>query len=196
MLEQSFLTERLFIRDYRRSDLEEFLRVVRQEEIYATTYGIPRNYTRRRGKWWLKIIRQNKLFGTSLEYAVFLRDSGVYIGNVGLINIAREHLRGDISYYIDRDCMNRGYATEAAQAMLQYGFEELGFHKISGVCMSRNPASRRVMEKLGMRYEGTLRDDLLKDGVYCDIDRLSILREEYFTNSKADQQSFQHRNVE
>ena len=46
--------------------------------------------------------------------------------------------------------------------------------------MSCNPASRRVMEKIGMIYEGTLRQDLFKDGKYYDIDRLSILRSEYY----------------
>lgn len=185
MFERSFETERLLIREYRKSDLDAFLHVVRQPEIYATTYGIPREYTRHRGKWWLKMIRQNTMMGSAFEYAVFLKESGQYIGNVGLINIAGEHCRADISYYIDRDYMNRGYATEAARAMLQFGFGEMNLHKISGVCMSRNPASRRVMEKLGMRYEGTLRDDLLKDGVFCDIDRLSILREEYSTHSNS-----------
>ena len=46
--------------------------------------------------------------------------------------------------------------------------------------MSCNPASRRVMEKIGMKFEGTLRQDLLKDGIYYDIDRLSILKSEYY----------------
>ena len=46
--------------------------------------------------------------------------------------------------------------------------------------MSCNPASRKVMEKIGMKFEGTLRQDLLKDGVYYDIDRLSILKSEYY----------------
>ena len=50
--------------------------------------------------------------------------------------------------------------------------------------MSKNKASRRVMEKIGMQYEGTMRKDLLKDGIYHDIDRLSIIREEYFTDCK------------
>ena len=76
--------------------------------------------------------------------------------------------------------MNNGYATEAAQEMLKYGFEKFGFNKIQGVCMSCNPASRRVMEKIGMKFEGTLRQDLLKDGIYYDIDRLSILKSEYY----------------
>ena len=51
--------------------------------------------------------------------------------------------------------------------------------------MSINYASRRIMEKIGMKFEGTLREDLLKDGVYYDMDHLSILKNEYFTDCKS-----------
>ena len=128
------------------------------------------------------MLRHNLRFGFSFEYAVFLKENEYYIGNVGLINVSEAHNHADISYYIDKDYMNRGYATEAAEAMVKFGFEELGLHKISGVCMSCNSASRRVMEKLGMKYEGTLRDDMLKNGKFLDLDHLSLLRDEYFTN--------------
>ena len=116
----------------------------------------------------------------SLEYGVFMLDSGKYVGNVGLINISIEHRHADISYYIDKDIRSQGIATEASAAMLKYGFCELGFEKISGLCMSCNSPSRRVMEKLGMKYEGTSRNELFKNGIFYDIDRLSILKSEYF----------------
>lgn len=180
MFEKKFLTERLLIREYRKTDVDGFLHVVRQPEIYATTYGIPQNYSRLHAEWWLRTIHENKRNNSSYEFAVFLRDTGRYIGNVGLINVSFEHNRADISYYIDKDYMNKGYATEAAREMLKYGFERFGFNKIQGICMSCNPASRRVMEKIGMKYEGTLRQDLLKDGFYYDLDRLSILKNEYY----------------
>ncbi len=180
MFEKKFITERLLIREYKKNDIDGFLHVIRQPEIYATTYGIPRNYSRFRGEWWLKTIKENMNRNISYEFAAFLRNTNRYIGNVGLINISFEHNRADISYYIDKDYMNMGYATEAAAEMLRYGFEKYGFNKIQGICMSCNPASRRVMEKIGMKFEGTLRQDMLKDGTYYDIDRLSILKDEYY----------------
>lgn len=196
MFGKQFLTDRLYIREYKKSDLDAYVHVVRQPEIYATTYGIPREYSRMMGRINLKFIKRNRIMGTALEYAVLLRENNRYIGNVGLINISHDHNRADISYFIDKDYMNKGYATEAAAVMLNFGFEGLGYHKISGVCMSANTASRRVMEKLGMTYEGTLREDLYKDGIYYDIDRLSILRSEYFTNCNHNKEGFQHPNVE
>ena len=177
---KKFVTERLIIREYKNKDLEGFLNVVRQPEIYAATYGIPKDYTMYMAKYWFRMIKKNMHEGTAYEFAVTLKDSGKYIGNVGLINITNEHNHADISYYIDREYMNMGYATEAAREMIRYGFETYGYNKIAGVCMSCNPASRRVMEKIGMIYEGTLCQDLFKDGKYYDIDRLSILRSEYY----------------
>ncbi len=196
MFEKKFLTDRLIIREYKKTDIDGFLRVVRQPEIYATTYGIPLNYSRVRAEWWLKTIKENKKADTAHEFAMILKNSGEYIGNVGLINISRLHNRAEISYYIDREYMNQGYTTEAALVMLKYGFKNLKLHKISGVCMSVNPASRRVMEKIGMTYEGTLREELFKDNEYYDLDRLSILRNEFFTDCKPKKSSFQHQNVE
>lgn len=186
MYQSSFITDRLIIREYKKSDIDGFLRVIRQKEILATTCGIPENYSRRRAKWWLRMIRKNRIYNMAYEYAVILRENGEYIGNVGIINIDQRHFHADISYYIDRDYMNMGYATEASQAMIGYGFLELGLKKINGVCMSLNIPSRRVMEKIGMTYEGTLRKDLYKDGAFFDLDRLSILREEYYTISKVE----------
>ncbi len=186
MYRKQFETPRLLIREYQRRDLDAFLEVIRQPHVYVTTYGIPISYSKARGKWWFKVIRFNRRQRTAFEYAVFLKDTGRYIGNVGLINMDFIHLHADISYYIDYAVTKQGYATEAAAAMVRYGFEELGFHKINGVCMSKNPASRRVMEKLGMQYEGTLREDLYKDGVFYDLDRLSLLRHEYYTNCKVE----------
>lgn len=177
-----FTTERLFIREYRRSDLDEFIRVTSQPEIYATTYGIPKNYTKRYAKRWFRYIRQNINNRQAYEFGMFLKENGRYLGNVGLINISSMHNHADISYYIDRNFRNMGFTTEAAGEMLRLGFEYFGFEKISGLCMTINPTSRRVMEKIGMKYEGTMRHELLKDGAYYDIDRLSLLRKEYITN--------------
>ena len=179
-----FTTDRLIIREYSNSDIEQFLNVVRQPEIYVTTYGIPKEYPKKRAKQWFRFIKDNIRKMQSYEFGMFLKTNGRYIGNVGLINLSASHNHADISYYIDTNFRNMGLTTEAAREMLRFGFEGFGFQKISGLCMSINHASRRVMEKIGMTYEGTSRNDLLKDGIYYDIDRLSILHDEYFNQKK------------
>lgn len=180
-----FETERLLIREYKRSDISDFIRVAEQPEVYATTYGIPHIYPKKMALKTLRFIRQGIKDGSSYEFAVILRETGEYIGNVGIINVNVPHRRADISYYTDKNYRNYGYTTEAAAEMIRFGFEELGLHKISGLYMSVNPASGRVMEKLGMKYEGLLRCHMLKDGIFYDIVRKGILRDEYFTDCKS-----------
>lgn len=184
MFEKKFYTERLIIREYKKSDIDSILRVVRQPEIYATTYAIPKDYPRERAEWWVKFVKNNIKNRSAFEFGMFLQQTNRYIGNIGLVNVNQPHNRADIAYYIDRDYRNNGYTTEAAMEMLRFGFEELELKRIGGLCMSINPASRRVMEKIGMKFEGTARCELLKDGKYYDIDHLAILDFEYFTNCK------------
>ncbi len=174
------------IREYKKCDIDDIARVASQPEIYATTYAIPRQYPISRAEWWIKFVKNNIKNKTAFEFGIFLKDSNIYLGNVGLINVSLTHNRADIAYYIDTAYRNMGYTTEAADAMLRYGFEGLGLKRIGGMCMSINPASRRVMEKLGMKFEGTARAELLKDNKYYDIDHLSILDFEYFTDCKVE----------
>ncbi len=79
------------------------------------------------------------------------------IGEISLIWRSVEDRQGEIGYIFNPDQHGRGYATEAANAMLRYGFEELGLHRIHARCDLRNSASWRVMERLGMRREAHFR---------------------------------------
>ncbi len=82
------------------------------------------------------------------------RRSGEIIGAIALMGFTREHSHAKIGYWIGRPLWNRGYATEAVCAVLDYGFRVIGLHRIYAFSLSRNKASGRVMEKCGMRHEG------------------------------------------
>ena len=110
---------------------------------------------------------------------MFDKHTGAYLGNCGVINVQPALRSGAISYFVNPDCWNLGYATEACSAMLAFAFNELGLCRVSGRCMAKNGASRKVMEKLGFLYEGTGKRELLKDGVFYDVDHLAILKEEW-----------------
>ena len=175
------LTERLIIREYEDSDADSIVRIVNNEGIYHTTYAIPRDYSKKRAKWWIKYLRSNAKNRTGYEFGMFIKESGEYIGNIGIVNISSAHNRGDITYFINPELWGQGFATEGGRAMLKLAFESLRLNRLAGCCMSCNGASRRVMEKLGLKYEGTARSELLKDGVYYDIDRLGMLSQDYFS---------------
>ena len=84
-----------------------------------------------------------------------------------------------MGYWVGKQYWNQGFCTEAASALLAYGFEELDLNRICATHLVRNPASGRVMEKLGMRKEGVLRDHFSKWDKYEDVVYFGILKREW-----------------
>lgn len=100
-------------------------------------------------------IRQRSITaeGQSLVLAVVYRDAGRVVGDVKLEWLSREHRQGEIGFVFHPGFHGQGLATEAAQAVLGLGFDDLGLHRIIARCDARNHPSARLMERLGMRRE-------------------------------------------
>ncbi|OGO50978.1 MAG: GNAT family N-acetyltransferase [Chloroflexi bacterium RBG_16_68_14] len=95
----------------------------------------------------------------SFQLAITQADSGRLIGNCGIRRKPENDWEADIGYELAPECWGRGYATEAARAMVDFGFRELELHRISSWCIADNVASARVLERLGLRQEGRLREN-------------------------------------
>ena len=103
---------------------------------------------------------------------------GFLIGVIDTAIISR-HKTGGIGYWIGKPYWNNGYCTEAAQAVIGFGFEVMGLNRISATHFASNPASGRVLQKAGMKYEGCLRQEYKKSSRYEDMVWYGILRSEY-----------------
>ena len=113
------------------------------------------------------------------QLAITLRDGGALAGSCG-IRLAEPGARAaDLGYEVSPEHWGRGYATEAARAMLEFGFGELGVRRVWAECVPENAASRRVMEKLGMRREGRLRQTQRYKGRWWDTLVYGILENEW-----------------
>lgn len=98
------------------------------------------------------------------QLAITLPESGQLIGNVGIRRKPENEWEADIGYELAPAFWGQGYATEAARAIVAFGFRELGLHRISAECRPENTASAHVLEKLGLQREGWLREvDYFKD---------------------------------
>jgi ribosomal-protein-alanine N-acetyltransferase len=102
---------------------------------------------------------QNYLQRYKFQWALILKDSGQLIGNIGIRKENSSDHQAEIGYEINPKFWGQGYASEAALAVRNFGFQKLGLHRIWAHCLEENSASRRVLEKIGMRLEGTLRDN-------------------------------------
>ena len=113
------------------------------------------------------------------QWGMVLKETGKLIGACGLFVESDKHSRAGLGYSLNRAYWNRGYTTEAVRAMIDYGFGQLGYNRIEAMCFLDNPASARVMEKSGMKYEGILREYMFLKGEYKDLHVYSILRNEW-----------------
>lgn len=168
-------TERLLLRSFTAADAPAVQSLASAYEIAESTLLIPHPYPEGAAAEW--IAKQ----GTSPNHHVFaitLRDSGEVIGAIGM-DLTPEHDRGEIGYWIGVPYWNRGYVTEAARAVVGWGFESLGLNRVIAQHFTRNPASGRVMQKIGMKHEGSLRQHDKKWGVYVDVEVYGILHSEW-----------------
>jgi ribosomal-protein-alanine N-acetyltransferase len=102
---------------------------------------------------WISTHQEKFERGELVNFAIVLRNDDMLIGAIGLV-INQQHENAELGYWIGKPYWGNGYCTEAAKAVLHYGFTVLGLNRIYASHMSRNPASGRVMEKIGMKYEG------------------------------------------
>jgi ribosomal-protein-alanine N-acetyltransferase len=118
-------------------------------------------------------------FDTAYGFGLFMRD-GPFVGEVSLGSVQRGPFQGAyIGYWVDRDHAGVGLVPEGVALIMQYGFDDLGLHRLEASIVPRNTASRRVAEKLGLREEGTALRFLQIRGVYEDHVRYAITAEEW-----------------
>jgi RimJ/RimL family protein N-acetyltransferase len=182
MLEPHYplMTARLLLRPYTMDDLDAFYDIQSRPEVTRYLYFAPRGREEAREALQVKIqAAVLKDEGDSLRLGVVLRETGALIGDVMLRWISREHQQGEVGYILHPDHGGKGYATEAAEAMLRLGFEEHGLHRIIGRLDARNTASARVLERLGMRREGHLLQNEFVKGEWTDEMVYATLKDEW-----------------
>ena len=120
--------------------------------------------------------------GDFFDWAVVCKDSGKMIGTCGFTRFFFAHNGAEIGYVLNPAYHGKGIATEVVGRVIRYGFENLALERIEGKFMIENEASRRVMEKNGMVFEGVRRKGMLIKGVYRNVGSCAIIKEDFFKN--------------
>jgi [ribosomal protein S5]-alanine N-acetyltransferase len=167
-------TTRLRLRPYSEADIVDLLPLIGTREVAATTLRIAHPYTEQDATAFLALSRESG----KLWLATTLRSDGRQIGGVGL-RIDDQHKHAELGYWLGVPYWGQGYATEAAREILRYGFEDLGLHRIFASHFKHNPASGRILLKLGMRHEGRQRQHLRKWDQFVDSEFYGMLRQEW-----------------
>jgi RimJ/RimL family protein N-acetyltransferase len=123
--------------------------------------------------------REGWLAERTARFGMFERETGDLVGSIELDGIDLRRNQAELGYWVRSDRCNRGYASEAGRALLLYGFQALGLHKVRADVAVGNGPSARVLEKLGFAREGTLREDRPVGGLYLDHWRYGLLAREF-----------------
>ncbi len=175
-------TERLILRQPDLQDAKEIKRLAGDKEIAATTTNIPHPYEDGMAEYFINKCKEDFLDNKGLVLAITLKENKSLIGMIGL-TLNPEFSSAEMGYWVGKEYWNKGYCSEAAKAMLNFAFDELKLNRVHAHHFANNPSSGKVMQKIGMKYEGTLREHIFKDGKFIDIATYGIIKSDLENSS-------------
>ena len=167
-------TDRLILRAFTLADIPALVGLAGAWAVARTT-TVPHPYTEAHAREWLATQPSAFAKRERAIWAIAHRSEGTLMGAIELRFRSARHV-GELGYWLGVSYWGQGIMTEAARAVLAYGFQEGGLYRIQARHWHTNPASGRVMEKIGMTYEGTLRAAAFRWGEYLDVLVYAVLK--------------------
>ena len=170
-------TPRLRLRAFTQADVPALTRLANDRAVAQTT-TIPFPYTETHAQEWIATHAPAAERRERMIWAITAASDGRLMGAIELRFRSARHV-GELGYWVGKAFWGQGYMTEAARAVMAYGFREADLYRIQARHWHNNPASGRVMQKLGMTYEGTLRAAARRWDEYLDVLMYAILKPEW-----------------
>jgi len=168
-------TPRLILRELSESDIPELVPLIGAREVAATTLRIPHPYEEKHAREFLATVTKEN----ELRLGIRLRSTGWLCGGIGLHPEAHQP-QAELGYWMGVPFWGNGYATEAASAVVEYGFQKLKLERIFASHFKGNDRSGRVLRKIGMHHEGSIRHGVMKAGKLLDLESYAITRDARF----------------
>ena len=172
-------TERLILRDFIRADWERVLEY-QSDPLYLRYHrrSEPTPESAKEFVGWF-LAQQQQEPRIKFQLAITLKSNNLMIGNCGVRMDKFGAVEADIGYELDSKYWNHGYASEAAHAMMDFGFSDFRVHRIWATCVAENTQSAHVLEKLGMKLEGKFRENRFYKNRWWDSLMYAILANEW-----------------
>ncbi len=180
MNEQYILeTLRLRLRPLELSDTSAIQKAASIRKIADTMISLPYPYPAGEARRYIVRQQSEQKAGHSVSFTIELNAKASFLGLVEVRDIEREHLQGELSFWLSPEAWGHGYMSEVVQTIIRYSFVSLSLNRLYAYHMLRNPASGRVLEKNGFKQEGILRQRVRKWGQFEDVALWAILRQEW-----------------
>jgi RimJ/RimL family protein N-acetyltransferase len=173
-------TSRLRLRPFARADVDAVYEYRRREDVARYLFDGPMSHESVAEALQMRV-GQEALDGegSKIFLAVEAKSHHGLIGEVSLILRDAANRQGEVGYIFHPDHHGKGYATEAARALLEMGFGGAGLHRMYARCAAANTASWRVMERVGMRREAHFREHIFVRGAWDEEFVYAILEDEW-----------------
>lgn len=168
-------TNRLILNAFTQADIPHVTAICSNKAIADTTAHIPHPYTEEIASEWISTHALSFNKKSSVTYAI--RDKHT-LDLIGCMSLAIDQVsdRGELGYWIREEAWSKGYCTEAAQVIIPFGFNKLQLNKLKAEHLTRNTASGKVLQKLGFKKEGILKQHFKKWGIFEDIAVYGLLK--------------------
>ena len=174
-------TNRLLLRQIQANDAEALFPIFSDEEAMQF-YGHEAHQSLDDTRELIRQIEARYAQRESIRWGITLRDEDRLIGSCGFHHFDEDFHRAETGYELHRDFWGKGIMTEAMRAILSYGFTELGLHRVEAIIDIVNERSKGLLDKLGFRYEGNLRQRYYFQGRFEDEHYFGLIREEWRGN--------------
>jgi len=178
MTQPTLHTARLTLRPFTAADAPAVTELLQVPTIAANTLRIPFPYEQSMASDWIATHASEYEAQREVTFAITLADDHRFIGAVGLV-LDLPHRQAELGYWLGAPWWGRGYASEAARAVVGWGFDVLDLNRIHAGYMAHNPASGGVLSKLGLQHEGLRREHIVKDGRPVDLVLMGLLRRDW-----------------
>ncbi|WP_064093368.1 GNAT family N-acetyltransferase [Rossellomorea aquimaris] len=176
--EKTLETNRLVLGLFNETDAQEVTRLCNNYNLYKNTLYLPYPYSIDDALSWIKNHLVNFNDNKYFEFAITDKATGKLYGAIALSN-NQKYQNGELAYWVGEEYWGNGYATEASKAILEFAFDEKHYHKVFARYFHSNSASGKVIEKIGMKKEGVLREHVIKENEYIDLVYYGILKNEF-----------------
>ena len=167
----------IILREFTRDDFEAAHQYGSDPEVVKYMQWGPN--TRAETRRFIEKCIQNQVLKPRTNYELGITLDGRIIGGCGITIHSFADKHAEIGYCLRRDMWRKGIGTQVAARLIEFGFKELGLHRITAKCDTENTASYRIMEKVYMQREGVLRDEKNIRGKWRDSYLYSILSHEW-----------------
>lgn len=172
-------TEHLLFRKIELDDVDDLFEIFSDPEItHSMTWEVNKTKEDTLNKF-IKVITERHEKGQSVNWAIVHKKSKKVIGNCAFIGWSNKHSKAEIGYVLNKTYWGQGFATEALNELIRFGFDVIHLNRIEGGCDIDNIGSEKVMLKVGMQFEGTLRKNEFIKGEFRDTKIFAMLKEDY-----------------